>query len=79
MEVKNRPLFGTGESIVMPDKKTPLINALNAGELSPKIDVRSDVDKYYQGCRTLENVIPIVPGGVIRMPGTCYVGKAKGD
>ena len=50
----------------------PIIN-LNSGELSPKIDARSDIEKYSAGCRTLENMIPLVYGPVERRPGTQYI------
>lgn len=62
----------------MPDKKTPLMCSFNAGEITPEMDARSDVDKYGQGCRVLENAIPTVPGGVIRAPGTKFVREAGG-
>jgi len=56
---------------------TPLISSFNAGELSPKLDVRSDLEKYYSGCRTLENMIPLVEGGATRMPGTYFALETK--
>lgn len=58
-------------------KKTPLINNFNTGEVSPKINIRVDIDKYYSACRTLENMVPKVEGGVKRMPGTYFVAVAK--
>lgn len=48
------------------------ILSFNAGELSPQIDARSDVDKYGRGCRHLENMIPRIYGGAERRPGTYY-------
>ena len=51
-------------------KVTPLINSFNAGEVSPKIEARSDIEKYFSGCKTLENFIPLVEGGAKRMPGS---------
>jgi len=56
---------------------TPLILAFSGGELSPKIDARSDISKYYTGCRTLENFIPIVEGAAVRMPGTYFLIETK--
>src|SRR3972149_6382460 len=56
---------------------TPLINNFNAGEISPRIDARSDVAKYFSGCRTLQNMLPHVEGGAFRVPGTYYVGGVK--
>jgi len=58
-------------------RATPLINNFNSGELSPWMDTRVDVSKYYAGCRTLENFIPLVEGGAKRMPGTYYVEATK--
>ena len=58
-------------------KATPLINNFNAGEISPKIDARSDITKYFSGCRTLENFIPLVEGGAMRAPGTKFVAAVK--
>jgi len=60
-------------------KKTPLICSFNAGEVSPMVEVRSDINKYASACRTLENMIPHVEGGATRMPGTYFVVKAKND
>ena len=49
----------------------------NAGELSPFLISRTDVGKYESGCQRLENFIILPYGGVIRRPGTQYLGKAK--
>ncbi len=54
----------------------PLIS-FNAGELSPKIDARADIEKYASGCRTLENMIPVIYGDVERRPGTEFIYEAK--
>jgi hypothetical protein len=56
-----------------------LVSALNAGELSPYMDARTDVEKYRSGCRTLENMIVLPYGGVYRRAGTEYLGNAKND
>jgi len=56
-----------------------LVTALNAGELSPYMDARSDVEKYRSGCRTLENMVVLPYGGVYRRAGTEYLGEAKND
>lgn len=58
-------------------KVSPLINNFNAGELSPELDLRVDIDKYYSGCRTLQNMVPLVEGGAMRMPGTYYTATVK--
>ncbi len=54
-----------------------LIPTFNAGELSPYLDARSDIEKYASGCRLLENFVIMPYGGVYRRPGTEYLGEAK--
>ena len=58
-------------------KATPLIVSFNGGEVSPKIDARSDITKYQSSCKTLENFIPLVEGGATRTPGTNFVIETK--
>jgi hypothetical protein len=54
-----------------------LIPSFNAGELSPLLDARTDIDKYASGCRELQNFIPTPYGPNMRRPGTELVGAAK--
>lgn len=54
-----------------------LVTSLNAGELSPYMDARVDVEKYASGCRRLENMQVLPYGGVFRRGGTEYLGTAK--
>lgn len=54
-----------------------LIPSFNAGEISPFLDSRSDIEKYQSGCQTLENAIIVPYGGAIRRPGTEFMGVAK--
>jgi len=58
-------------------KVTPIITNFTAGELSPLLDGRVDINKYYSGCKTLENFIILPYGGIKRRPGTYYVGSTK--
>ena len=51
--------------------------SLNAGKLTPLIDVRSDIEKYSSGCRILENMIPLIHGPVTRRPGTKYLAGVE--
>lgn len=53
------------------------IVTLNAGELSPLIDARNDLDKYAAGCRRLENFLPRLHGPIERRPGTKFIHKSK--
>ena len=50
-----------------------LIASLNGGELSEKIYGRNDLEKYFSGCKKLENFIPYTQGGVVRRSGTHHV------
>ena len=56
----------------------PVIS-LNAGKLTPLIDVRSDTEKYSSGCRELDNMIPLIYGPVTRRPGTKYLANVDDD
>lgn len=58
-------------------KASPLINIFNGGEISPKLDTRSDLQKYSNGCLIMENMIPLVEGGAQSRPGTYYVCSTK--
>ena len=51
--------------------------SFNAGEVSPMVDARTSLDKYRSACRTLENFVILPYGGVIRRPGTQYLGTTK--
>jgi len=48
-----------------------------AGELSPRMAGRVELEKYYQGCDTLENFLIYPQGGIYRRPGTRFVAIAK--
>lgn len=48
-----------------------------AGEISPRLLGRTDVARYNNGAKVLENVIPLIHGGVIRRPGLRYVATSK--
>jgi len=58
-------------------KTDPLLNSFNAGEVSGKLDSRSDLEKYRSACRVMENFIPMVEGGAMSRPGTYFVAEIK--
>jgi hypothetical protein len=58
-------------------KAEPIVNNFTGGEVSPKLDARSDLQKYYTACRTLENMIPYVEGGAQARPGLYFVAEVK--
>ena len=49
------------------------ILSFNSGELSPQVDTRSDTEKYANGCRHLENMIPRIYGSAERRVGTKFI------
>ncbi len=56
---------------------TPLQNAFNAGEISPRVLLRTDIDRYYKSAEKLENFIVLTQGGITRRPGTRDIAAAK--
>jgi hypothetical protein len=58
-------------------KASPLRSSFNAGELSPLMSGRTDVNKYAAGCDQLTNFIPAVQGPAVRRAGTRYVSEVK--
>jgi hypothetical protein len=56
---------------------SPILAAFNAGELSPQLRGRIDLDKYAMGCETLENFFCRAHGGVQRRPGTYFLNEVK--
>ena len=58
--------------------KTAVISTnFTSGELSPLLDGRVDLSKYYNGAKQLENFITVPTGGAKRRPGTYYVASVK--
>jgi len=53
----------------------PLRPSFNAGELSPKLVARTDLDKYKNGVAIMENMIPLAEGGAMRRPGTRFIAE----
>lgn len=58
-------------------RSSPIITAFNAGELSPQLRGRIDLEKYAMGCKTLENFFCRAHGGVQRRPGSYFIGEVK--
>lgn len=48
-----------------------------AGELSPRLEGRVDISKYFNGVRTLKNMIIHPHGGTTRRGGTKHISNAK--
>lgn len=57
---------------------TENLNSFNSGELSPYLEGRADIEKYYSGCRWLENYLPYTYGAIQKRPGTKYIESSPG-
>ena len=58
-------------------RSTFAFSNFTGGELSPRLDGRTDLQKYYQGCKTLENMVVHPHGGATRRPGTQFISEVK--
>lgn len=56
---------------------TNIVTNFTAGELSPKLDIRVDTQKYRNGAREIQNGIVMPHGGVRKRPGTKFVAEVK--
>lgn len=59
----------------MAKSSAPFTN-FTAGELSPRLDGRTDLNKYFNGCKKLQNFLTFPQGGVTRRPGTEHIAAA---
>ena len=58
-------------------KASPVFSNFTAGELSPRLDGRTDLSKYFNGCKQLRNFVVHPHGGASRRPGTLFVREVK--
>lgn len=58
-------------------KASPMQNSFNAGELSPQLKGRADLEKYRNGCDTMVNFFPQIHGPARKRPGTRFVNEVK--
>lgn len=58
-------------------KATPIIAAFNAGEWSPLLDGRIDLQGYTASAKQLTNWLPLVQGPVIKRAGTRHINSTK--
>ena len=56
-----------------------LLSTFNAGEWSPELYGRIDLDKYRNACRRIENFVLLAQGPATRRPGTQYIASTKDD
>lgn len=55
---------------------TPTLTNFTAGEISPRLEGRVDLSKYFNGCRRLENFHVHPHGGATRRPGFRFITTA---
>jgi len=60
----------------MTTKNSRMYNAFTSGELSPRLDGRTDLDQYYKGVKTLTNFFVHAHGGITKRPGTRFIAEA---
>ena len=58
-------------------RASPILSNFNGGELSPRLDGRTDFEKYGSGCSVMENFIPTVQGPAVFRAGTRFVAAVR--
>ena len=58
-------------------KASPTFSNFTAGELSPKLDGRTELQKYFNGAKQLQNFLVVPQGGATRRPGTQFIAETK--
>jgi len=56
---------------------SPSMVSFTTGQVSPRLEARSQFPKYNSSCRTLENMLVRVHGPVSRRPGTRFIADAN--
>ncbi|MGP1395402.1 MAG: hypothetical protein ACTS3R_07810 [Inquilinaceae bacterium] len=56
---------------------SPIQTNFTSGELSPRLRGRVDIDRYFNGAATMENMVVLPHGGAARRPGTYFIAKVK--
>ena len=58
-------------------RSAPAFSSFTAGEISPRLEGRTDLEKYRQGLSDLTNMVVMPHGGVTRRPGTQFISSVK--
>tara|TARA_R110002153_G_scaffold32645_3_gene98687 strand:+ start:2135 stop:4312 length:2178 start_codon:yes stop_codon:yes gene_type:complete len=56
-----------------------VLSNFKAGEISPKLEGRTDLDFYGEGAKEIKNMIVDTTGGLTRRSGTSYVANTKSE
>src|SRR5688572_4474774 len=60
-------------------KASPSRNSFNAGEFSPLVEARTDIDRYPASMRRIENFIALPQGPAMRRSGTYFTTTAHDE
>jgi len=58
-------------------RSAPALSSFTAGEISPRLEGRVNLEKYREGLAYLTNMVVHPHGGVARRPGTEFLGEVK--
>lgn len=58
-------------------RASPMQTNFTAGEFSPLLDGHSNLEKWPESCRTLENLLPLKQGPAVRRGGTVFVKEVR--
>ncbi len=58
-------------------RSAPAFSSFTAGEISPRLEGRIDIEKYREGLSDLTNMVVMPHGGVTRRPGTQFISEVK--
>lgn len=58
-------------------RASPALASFNAGEISKRLEGRTDTDKYAAGCKVLEGFISLIQGPATRRGGFKFAGEVK--
>ena len=58
-------------------RSAPALSTFTAGEISPRLEGRVNLEKYREGLADLTNMVVHPHGGVTRRPGTEFLGEVK--
>lgn len=55
----------------------PFLSSVNSGEFSPRMEARTDFERYPNAAKQCKNFLLLPEGGITRRPGTRYVAEVK--
>jgi hypothetical protein len=58
-------------------RSAPALSSFTAGEISPRLEGRINIEKYREGLSEMTNMVVMPHGGVTRRPGTEFLGEVK--